>query len=271
MKKLSALYPVWFCDIWGVVHDGMKPFSSTCATLAKHRKQGGVVILVTNSPRISQGVEKQLQQIGVDHDAYDTVVTSGDVTRTLMMQHGGGKLFHLGPKRDTSIFSGLDIKQVDLPEATAVLCTGLFDETKETPGDYLELLTDIKNRNLPFICANPDKMVRIGKELVYCAGALAEEFSKLCGLVLMAGKPFKPIYDLALHTAIKLQGSTLSKDQILAIGDGPETDIKGAADFGLSCVLITGGVNSGDDVRSAVEIAVPNARILADMPELDWV
>jgi HAD superfamily hydrolase (TIGR01459 family) len=271
MKKLSATFPVWFCDIWGVVHDGQKPFAKTCTTLAKHRDSGGTVILVTNSPRTSQGVEKQLHGIGVDRSSYDAVVTSGDVTRTLMVQQGGGKLFHLGPARDSSIFTGLDVEKVELQHCTAVLCTGLFDDRNETPADYLVMLADIKNRALPFICANPDKVVRIGPDLIYCAGALAEEFSKLGGNVLMAGKPFTPIYDLALRTAEKLRNQALTKDQILGIGDGPETDIKGATDYGLACVLITGGINSGDDIRMNVENAVPNARILADMPELDWV
>jgi HAD superfamily hydrolase (TIGR01459 family) len=271
MKNLSASYPVWLCDIWGVVHDGYKPFAKTCATLENHRRHGGTVILVTNSPRTSKGVDLQLQQIGVSNQAYDAVVTSGDVTRTLMVEQGGGKLFHLGPKRDSSIFTGLDLKQVELPEATAVLCTGLFDEAHEAPKDYLGLLTEIKNRNLVFICANPDKVVRKGPDLIYCAGALAQEFLQLGGKVLMAGKPFTPIYELALQVAGKLRSSALTKGQILAIGDGPETDIKGAADFGLACVLITGGINSGDDVRKTVQEAVPNARILADMPELDWI
>lgn len=271
MKQFSAHYPVWFCDIWGVIHDGYAPIMGTCAALAKHRSLGGIVILVTNSPRTAQGVDQQLREIGVQQNAYDAIVTSGDVTRTLMVEHGGGKIFHLGPKRDISIFSGLKLKQVELAEATSVLCTGLFEEREETPADYLPLLSEIKERGLTFICANPDKIVRKGAELVYCAGALGEEFAKLGGDVLMAGKPFAPIYELAVTAAEKLRGGAVSKDDILAIGDGPETDIRGASDFGLPCVLITGGINSGEDVLATVQNAVPRARILAAMAELDWL
>jgi HAD superfamily hydrolase (TIGR01459 family) len=270
MKTLSASHPVWFCDIWGVVHDGYKPFIVTCQTLAKHREQGRIVILVTNSPRTSQGVKLQLDQIGVPQQSYDAIVTSGDVTRTLMVAEGGGKLFHLGPSRDFSIYDGLAIERVELEHAKAILCTGLFDEARETPTDYIPLLTDLKMRDLKFICANPDKIVRKGDKLFYCAGALAEEFAKLGGIVLMAGKPFSAIYELAFTMAQKLSKSQISQKQILAIGDGPETDIKGAADFGLDCVLITGGINSGENIRKTVQQAVPNARILADMAELDW-
>lgn len=270
MKNLSALYPIWFCDIWGVVHDGYKPFAATCAALSAHREAGGISILVTNSPRTSAGVEQQLNEIGVNRSSYDAIVTSGDVTRTLMVQHGGGKLFHIGPTRDYSIFEGLDIKRVNLEEATAVLCTGLVDEANEKPTDYLPLLRQIKDMGLTLISANPDKIVRKGDHLIYCAGAIADEFQKIGGTVLMAGKPFTPIYDLAMATAEKLHGSPVTKSQVLAIGDGPETDIKGAADYGLPCVLLTGGINSGEDVLAEVQRLVPTAHILRSLPELDW-
>jgi HAD superfamily hydrolase (TIGR01459 family) len=270
MKDLSSRYPIWFCDIWGVVHNGYKPFTATTNALAKHRENGGTVILVTNSPRTSDGVEKQLQELGVVRESFDAVVTSGDVTRTLMLEQGGGKLFHLGPSRDDSIYDGLAVKRVELAEATAVLCTGLFDELNETPADYLPMLTDIKQRGLLMICANPDKLVRKGDLLIYCAGALAEEFSKLGGEVVMAGKPFTPIYDLAVRVAGQVHNKPISKDQILAIGDGPETDIKGASDYGIACVLITGGINTGENIVAEVKRAVPNANILRSLPELDW-
>ncbi len=270
MKQLSQKYPIWFCDIWGVVHNGYKPFTTTCSALAKHRKNGGTVILVTNSPRTSRGVEQQLDEIGVSRDCYDDIVTSGDVTRTLMVGHGGGEVFHLGPTRDYSIYDGLAIKRVNLEQAKAVLCTGLFDERKETPADYAPLLQQIKQHGLTMICANPDKVVRKGEALIYCAGALADEYLKIGGKVLMAGKPFAPIYDLATLKAEKLRGVPVLKSKILAIGDGPETDIKGATDYGLPCVLITGGINSGGDVLTDVLRVVPSAQIVKSLPELDW-
>lgn len=270
MKELSARFPVWFVDIWGVVHNGYTPFAATTSVLAQHRKNGGLVVLVTNSPRTSIGVEKQLAELGVSHKSYDAVVTSGDVTRTLITRHGGGKVYHLGPKRDFSIYEGLNMKCVDLADAESVVCTGLFDELKEIPTDYVPMLITMKQRKLSMICANPDKVVRKGDVLLYCAGALAEEYKNLGGKVLMAGKPYTPIYELAVLKAENILGEHLTSDQILAIGDGPETDIKGATDFGLSCVLITGGINEEKDVEAHVRRLVPHAKILRAVPELDW-
>ncbi|NJM31203.1 MAG: TIGR01459 family HAD-type hydrolase [Rhizobiales bacterium] len=176
MHELSSRYPVWFCDIWGVVHDGHTPNPATSDTLSRHRANGGIVILVTNSPRSNVGVEKQIAAIGVPRATHDAIVTSGDVTRTLIEEHGGGRIFHLGPERDHSIFEGLDVQRVPLDDAKAVLCTGLFNDRTETPDDYRELLASIKSRDLEMICANPDKIVRIGSRILFCAGALADAY-----------------------------------------------------------------------------------------------
>lgn len=271
INRLSTDYPVWFCDIWGVVHNGHDPFTTTVNALAQHRKNGGRVILVSNSPRSADGVVLQLNQIGVDPASYDAAVTSGDVTRDLMLRHGGGKLYHLGATRDLSLFAGLDVERVPLEQAGAVICTGLVHDDRETPDDYVELLATIKARDLTFICANPDKRVRKGNALVWCAGALAENYQGLSGKVLMAGKPYAPIYELARSKAASLAGKTAP---ILAIGDGPETDILGAANQGIPCLYVTGGVRDHVEDMS-VELAeikalVPNANIVAAVSELQW-
>jgi len=274
MQELSARYPVWFCDIWGVIHNGIAPFPLATDALIKHRRGGGTVILVSNSPRTSAGVEQQLKGIGVDSASHDAVVTSGDVTRVLVMNHGGGKIYHLGPARDQSIFHGLAVARTPLAKAHAVLCTGLFDDINEKPEDYTPLLKEMQKLGLVMICANPDKTVHKGDRLLYCAGSLADAYSALGGEVLMAGKPFRPIYDLAIEEAGRIRGRAVALDQVLAIGDGPETDIRGAAAYGLDAVLVARGLSyaqSGlDQWEQDVRRAIPEARIIATMPQLAW-
>jgi HAD superfamily hydrolase (TIGR01459 family) len=274
MKKYSAAYPVWFCDIWGVIHNGYKPFAQTVDALTRHRSNGGVVILVSNSPRSKTGIIPQLDQIGVERAAYDDVVTSGDVTQDLMRAEPTGRLFHLGPARDMSIFHNVQVERVPLDQAGAVICTGLVHDDRETPADYRQILADIRARNLTFICANPDKVVRKGDSLLYCAGALAEDYQKLGGKVLMAGKPYAPIYDLAQGKAIAAGRGISVTTPILAIGDGPETDILGAANQGYACLYVSGGVRGHvgdlDAELQAIKRLVPKADILAALPELRW-
>ena len=274
MRDLSHRYPVWFVDIWGVIHNGEKPFVETVATLARHRKEGGTVVLVSNSPRSAKGVIQQLDEIGVRTDAYDDAVTSGDVTQDLMRLVPSGKLYHIGPARDLSLFDGLPVKRVGLTEADAIICTGLVHDERETPEDYADELAALRARNLPMISANPDKIVRKGDQLIYCAGALAEAYQKLGGEVSMAGKPHAPIYDLALRKAFRLRDISIERDDVLAIGDGPETDILGAAKQGFPVVYVGGGVRDHaedlDGELAHIRELVPSANILMAVKHLNW-
>lgn len=275
MQRFSDAYPVWFCDIWGVVHNGVAPFPVTVAALKRHRERGGTVILVTNSPRSHLGVEKQLAEIGVDPASHDRIVTSGDVTQVLMKLHGGRGVHHVGAARDLSIYEGTGVARVPLDEAEAVLCTGLFDDVNDRLEDYEPLLDDMKRRGLAMICANPDKIVKKGDRILYCAGKLAEMYQARGGEVLMAGKPFAPIYDLALAEARRITGRDIDRPDILAIGDGPETDIRGAADYGLDALLVAEGVTDASEGLHVAEAqvlkAVPHARIVATVHDLAWV
>ena len=275
MQRFSSRYPVWFCDIWGVLHNGIKPIPVTVESLVRHRGAGGTVILVTNSPRSNLGVEQQLREIGVAPQSHDRIVTSGDVTQELMRRHGGGKVFHLGPERDRSIFKGTGVERGTIDEAHAVLCTGLFDDRNDKLADYDALLADFHQRGLAMICANPDRIVRIGDRILYCAGSLADLYMAKGGKVLMAGKPFAPIYDLALSEASRIRGGAVARENVLAIGDGPETDIRGAADYGLDALLVADGVTDASAglqaVEETVQRAVPHARIAATVHDLSWI
>lgn len=274
MQDLSQRYPVWFCDVWGVLHDGHRVFDAAADCLMRHRRGDGIAILVTNSPRSAAGVARQLDEIGMPRQSYDSIATSGDVTRSLLLRHGGGRVYHLGPARDLSIFAGLEVDRVPIAEAHAVLCTGLFDELNETAADYAESLKAMLARNLAMICANPDRMVRKGSRLVPCAGALAEAYAELGGKVMMAGKPFAPIYELALAEARRLAHRGIERREVLALGDGPETDMRGAAGFGIDAVFIADGVSDASQGLAAAEreaqTAAPGIRIVRTLPCLAW-
>jgi HAD superfamily hydrolase (TIGR01459 family) len=273
MQDLSDRYPVWLCDVWGVIHDGVASFPKALDALRRHRQNRGAVILLTNAPRPRQDIMRQLAGLDVGQDCYEAVVTSGDVTRALVARYAGARIFHLGPERDLGLLRGLDVTLSEPAEAQAVVCTGLFDDTTETPEDYADLLAQLRRHDLDMICANPDKLARRGDKLAYCAGAIAERYERMGGRVAMAGKPFLPMYELAREEAAQALGRTPDKPQILAIGDGPETDIAGAAGFGIDALLIAHGISQGhppEALAAAVRAAVPDARIIASLSELAW-
>lgn len=246
IKRLDELLPnydVILCDVWGVLHNGVDAWTQAYKALMRARDAGTKVVLITNAPRPSPKVIEQLGLLGVPSEAYDAVVTSGDVTRTLIAD-SSRKVFHLGPQRDMAIYEGLEVDLVDQQDAEAVVCTGLFDDDSETPDDYTDRLQQMKDRDLPFICANPDIVVEKGERLIFCAGALARAYAELGGETYIAGKPYKPIYEEAIRIAEKLLNAQVDRSRVLAIGDGMPTDVKGAMDNNLDLLFISDGIHS---------------------------
>jgi len=243
---LLAHYELLLCDVWGVIHNGVESFPAACEALQRARGQGITVVLISNSPRPAEAVVPQLDALQVPRDCYDDMVTSGDVTTAVIRQRPGQSVFHLGPARDLPIYQGLKVKLVDAETADYVVCSGLFDDTTETPEDYRPLLERMKARGLFMLCANPDVVVERGNELVYCAGALADLYQSMGGEALYAGKPYAPIYQLALERAEALRNAEVPLKRVLAIGDSVRTDLTGAASLGVDFLFLTAGIHSGE-------------------------
>ena len=245
LDEIVAPYAAVLSDVWGVLHNGVEAYGPAADALARAREAGKAVVLITNAPRPKSYVEAMLARLGVRRDAWDRIVTSGDVTRTLIAE-GPRRVFHLGPEVDLPIFDGLDVELVEEFEAQAVVCTGLGEDEVEEPEDYGEQLRRLRARNLPFICANPDIVVERGDRLIWCAGALARDYGQLGGRTLIAGKPHRPIYEAALAAASEVLGRDVAAGETLAIGDGALTDLKGAAQNGFDALFVTAGIHAGE-------------------------
>lgn len=247
LEALAPYYSVILCDVWGVLHNGVAAFPYSHEALSTFRKEtGGTVVLITNAPRPAGPVREQLADLGIPADAFDDIVTSGDVTRELLLQHAGEKVLHVGPDRDLSLYDGTGVTLAAAEEAQVISCTGLFDDDSETPDDYRDRLQALAARGLHMICANPDIVVERGEHLIWCAGALARLYEDLGGTVSIAGKPHAPIYNAALARAAKLRGEETDRDKVLAIGDGLPTDIRGAVSQDLDVLFISGGIHATD-------------------------
>ena len=273
---LLGRYSALLCDIWGVVHNGVAVFPDALEALAEFRRAGGAVVLISNSPRPSPGVRAQLDGLGVSSDLYDAVVTSGDTIKTLLAARPGVRVFHLGPERDRNLMDGLDLELVDIDAAECVLCSGLVDDESETPDDYEQLLGELADRGLRMYCANPDRVVHRGERLIYCAGALASRYAEIDGEVVMAGKPYAPIYYLAFDKLTLHLGTCPDRSDVLAIGDGVPTDLAGAAGAGLDMLFVTSGIH-GLEVGDTLDQPEPEALdrfvagVLDEIPALKLV
>ena len=262
LGELASRFDALLCDVWGVIHNGRESFPEACAALARWRAQIGPVILISNAPRPAEAVARQLDGLGVPRDSWSAIVTSGDVSRSLLAARAPGPAFRIGPPKDDPLYAGLGLAFAPVEDAAFVACSGPNDEDVETPEDYRAVLVAAAGRGLTMICANPDLVVQRGDALIYCAGALAKLYEALGGEVIWAGKPYGPIYCLAFEKA-----GRPDRSRVLAIGDGLLTDLAGAREQGLDALFVADGVHASEALTSEGEIdAARLAALLTPSP-----
>ncbi len=241
----------WICDIWGVVHNGVAAFAPAVDACVRFRERGGTVLLLTNAPRPAGAVEEQLAKLAVPRKAYDAVLTSGDLTLRLIAENRGKPIAHLGPDRDRGLFAAERSTLVGIDAAEVIVCSGLYDDEHETAEDYRARLTAPAARGVPLICANPDVTVARGDRIIPCAGAIAALYEQIGGRVIYAGKPYLPVYDRAFEMIAAARGKPVARRAVLAIGDGINTDIRGALTAGIAPIFVASPVHMHEPMTPA--------------------
>lgn len=278
LSEIASCYDALFCDVWGVVHNGIAGYPGAGEALSAYRRAGSRVILLTNAPRRAAQIIAMLDRFGVPRDAYDGVVSSGDAARTLIAPYKGKIVHHIGPPEFEDIFEdGLDVTLGPAETADVVVVTNLVNED-DTPETYADQLALWLARDLPMICANPDKLVEIGDRLIYCGGALADIYAERGGRVLLAGKPYLPIYNECQRLADAAAGHPIARTRIMAVGDSVRTDATGAAGFGIDFLFVTGSIHAAElDAFGAPDsdlirnlVAPSGATLAGFLPRLIW-
>ena len=276
---LLARYQVIFCDVWGVMHNGRTAYAESGEALARFRAQGGTVVLVSNAPVPAEGVERVLEKTGVRRDAWDAIVSSGDITLAHIAEKGYRRLHRIGPaSRDSRLFARLPGSDTPLAEADAIVCTGLVDEINHSVATYRPLIEQGIARGLPFVCANPDLVVDVGEKRYLCAGSIAAEYERCGGTVFWAGKPHPSAYRAALKRASELRGAEPERARILAIGDAVRTDLAAAQGMGIDALFIASGIHNDEVLvdgtihpgKLAALFAPGTPLAVATMTQLRW-
>lgn len=284
IASLTERYDGFIVDLWGTVHNGVRPFPGAVACLGALRQAGKRVVLLSNAPRPAAIIKTQLAAMGVDETLYDGVITSGEVTWRVLSgctdpsvtsawpwtADLGRRVFHIGGQHDLSLFEGLGVELVDTPEeATFILNTGPDERRGQTELEpYLEPLAACAARALPMICANPDmQVVRDGVRLI-CAGLLARAYEGKGGVVHWIGKPFPPVYEPVFELL------DLPKGRVLAVGDALATDIQGAANVGVDALWVLAGIHGeglkDDPVLAQKEADAAGLAPVASVPAFVW-
>lgn len=279
LSALASDFDGIVCDVWGVLHNGVIGYAAAGEALARYRRETGrPVVLLTNAPRPAREIAVILDRFAIPRDAYDEIVTSGDVCRILLAEGGPTRAWHIGPARDLPLFEGLPLTLVEEADAETVVCTGLFDDETETAETYRPALARLLGRGLTLVCANPDIVVERGDRLIYCAGAVAQLYAEMGGRVVIVGKPHAPVYDVAVAAVRRLAGRDVEKARILAIGDALPTDVKGGYGQGLGVLMVTAGIHAADfgpadrpdPALVAKRLAIEGLAVTAALPRLAW-
>ena len=235
---LPARYRVILCDIWGVVHDGVRLQPGVASRLQGWRNEGRFVVLITNAPRPADAVGGELRRMGLTARCWDAIVTSGEAgiqaLNALRLPVG-----FLGTVDDRSVLERHGLRITAGDDFADLACVGL-DESRPNVEHYGAQLAAWAERGVRLHCLNPDRIVMRGGVAEPCAGALADLYLELGGPVAWYGKPHPPIYRHALHLA-----GEPPMANILAVGDGLQTDMLGAARLGIDAVFVRGGVHEG--------------------------
>lgn len=270
---LAAQYDAFILDLWGVIHDGVKPYPGAVDCLKALHESGSPVVLLSNAPRPAKQVEEKMEAMGIPRSWYKDIITSGEATTIFLKEaqaNGWGKHYYFcGLPDDEAMMAGTGFERVDdIAKADWVLCAG-YDYFGQPPEEMDAVIKAAAARKLPALCTNPDiEVVRQSGERILCAGHLAQRYEALGGAVTYIGKPHEYVYELAMRHFPHME-----KSKILAVGDGPHTDIQGANKAGIPCVLVTGGIMrevAKDEVALSEALKAQHAAPDYIMPAFNW-
>jgi len=246
LRDVADQFDGFILDLWGLVHDGERPYAPSAETLRALREAGKKTLLLSNAPRRAYALVEAMTKMGIARDLYGEVLSSGEATRDALIRKDdpffaalGGRAYHLGPERDRSVFEDTGLTIVaGVEDADVIVNTGpiSLDEKVE---DYLGVLAPAARLSIPMVCANPDFVVIRGGRPIVCAGAIAARYQELGGKVAMRGKPDPAIYNLAVDRL-----GVADKTRVAVVGDALETDVKGARASGLASIWCTGGIHA---------------------------
>lgn len=239
LDNLNPRYRTILCDAWGVIHNGIVLAPGAADRLVKWRAEGRFVVLLTNAPRPADSIRGQLDRLGLPRQALDAIVSSGEAGLAALKRLDVPVGF-LGTEMDRTVLAehGLPIAGND--DFADLACIG-FEKDRWDIAAYETDLDRWLARGVRLHCLNPDRVVVYGSRRLPCAGLIAEAYEQRGGTVIWYGKPHEPIY----HHALSLAGNP-SKEAVLAIGDGLQTDMLGAANMGLDAVFVAGGIHAGE-------------------------
>lgn len=247
LSALADEFDEFLIDQFGVLHDGMRPYQGAAECLARLKKLGKNVVLLSNSGKRVDANITRLADLGFERTLFDHVVTSGEVAwqgivdGTFGSQFMPGKrMFLVGHENYDYGFERIGIKLVADPAASDFIMIAASRAPKMSLDQYGSMLATAAASGIPSLCCNPDRLMLTSEGLQPSAGEIAIHYERLGGKVVFVGKPYG-----AMYAFVKRQANSRDAVRRLAIGDSIEHDIRGGHRAGLKTALVLTGLSSG--------------------------
>ena len=182
LGELVDRYDAFLVDQFGVLLDGAGAYDHARGALDELFARGKRVLLISNSGKRSAANVARLGRYGFSRATYLDVLSSGEVAHLEMARRLGASL-PLGARvwvetsDDTARpLAGLDLQQVENPDAADLIWIAGCRPFSRTLGDYAALLAGAASRGVPAICSNPDMTMLTPTGKAFGAGAIAQAY-----------------------------------------------------------------------------------------------
>ncbi|BBD40562.1 HAD family hydrolase (plasmid) [Aminobacter sp. Y103A] len=241
IRDLAERFDVFILDQFGVLHDGVAPYSGAVETLVRLQELGKRTLLLSNSGKRSAPNEARLARLGFVPGSWGHFLSSGEVAwRSLRKQLGseaGLRCLLIARDGDRSAVENLPLTLVEPGEEADIVLLSASEGDRFDLDHYRRLLQPAAARGARCLCTNPDKIMLTSVGPRFGAGRIAELYAELGGAVTWIGKPFPEIYAAALD----MLGNP-DPVRVVCVGDSIEHDISGGQGVGLRTALVMTGV-----------------------------
>lgn len=267
-KELVGRYKVVFFDAYGVLKNyrGLIPDIEKTFTHL-HEQDIDFYVLTNDSSRSPVELAQVYIKAGIDAITEEKIVSSGMMAREYLrykVKHG--TVAYLGTENaahyiETVGLTAISVREMDMAAIEEVSALVLLDDEGFDWGQDLNKAVNLlRERNIPVIVANTDSAYPVAKrEVAIAVGTLADMIEHVVRKrFIRFGKPDTQMFQYAFEHVQHYR--SLTRDDILMVGDTLSTDIMGGNHFGIDTALVL----TGNTLPKMADILIESSGIIPD-------
>ncbi|WP_194820073.1 HAD-IIA family hydrolase [Nocardia sp. XZ_19_385] len=250
MARLRDRYEALLLDLDGTLYRGPVVIDGAPEALADAAREQRLVYVTNNASRAPETVAEHLAELGFPATTEDVVTSAQAAARLLAEQlEPGATVLVVGSDDLAAEVNAVGLQPIRRfnGNAPAAVVQG---HSPQTGWPDLAEAAYALSADALWIAANTDKTLPNERGLAPGNGSMVAALRTASGREpIVAGKPFAPLMEDALHRA--------GTRSALVVGDRLDTDIEGANTVGLDSLLVLTGVSTLAELRDAPDELIP--------------